>query len=426
MLQFKALGNIKQNFRYLLNLGTTFLSQSITALSILIITPVLLKNLGVDGFSLYGIVLNLVGFSVIFDFGLNLGMLRKLIIEKGNTDRLLSTLFCCYLLLCAIAIPLVYIFSGEMFEAYTNHVLLVCCIVALLFTQNTVAVFFDHIIQTNNIIFVGKIIRVVKLVVEFIVLFFLSKAGAAIYLFLASICINFVYILTLYYFAYKEKKFSLFYQLFSLPVLIAHFKYSIWYFIGSIASVLVFNAQIILISLEVGTSQLSRYLLVSRFFDVIRVGLTNFTQVLFPKLVHINHNLDWILIKNLFIKMLGRIVLITTVTTVLLLWVGEPIFIFWSKQSDQEMIWCFRLFAIFIGLVVIDNVSVVFLSALKMNKIPTIVSIGQGVLGLVLGYFFLQYKGLNGVVMASLIAFVATNLFFNTSYLWYRLNKHLD
>ncbi|MFW1123182.1 hypothetical protein ACEV8Z_24425, partial [Vibrio parahaemolyticus] len=67
-------------------MGTTFLSQGIAALTVLLITPVLLHNLGIKNFALYGIVINLVNTAVVFDFGLNIGLLRKLILNKENSS----------------------------------------------------------------------------------------------------------------------------------------------------------------------------------------------------------------------------------------------------------------------------------------------------------------------------------------------------
>ncbi len=56
------------NGRYLLNLGSTFFSQGTTAVVLLLLTPVLVKNLGESGFSIYGVLLNLVLVASVFDF----------------------------------------------------------------------------------------------------------------------------------------------------------------------------------------------------------------------------------------------------------------------------------------------------------------------------------------------------------------------
>ncbi|MFZ8272509.1 hypothetical protein ACO1K0_14150, partial [Staphylococcus aureus] len=75
----------------------------------------------------------------------------------------------------------------------------------------------------------------------------------------------------------------------------------------------------------------------------------------------------------------------------------------------MQIIKSFKLFSLFIVLVVLDNVAVVFLAALKFNKLPTIISLFQGALGLFLGYIWLQQEGIAGVIKASLVAFICTN-----------------
>ncbi|MFX7739783.1 hypothetical protein ABTJ99_20530, partial [Acinetobacter baumannii] len=67
------------------------------------------------------------------------------------------------------------------------------------------------------------------------------------------------------------------------------------------ATVLVFNAQMILISFQAAATEISGYLVLTRFFDIIRIGLTNFTQVLFPKIVQITTGANWEEIKKLFL-----------------------------------------------------------------------------------------------------------------------------
>ena len=86
----KSLGNY---FRYVSNLGATFLSQSVSAISILLLTPVLVEKLGKENFGLYGVLLNIVVFSSIFDFGLIIGLLRRLIHNKKESLALINSLF---------------------------------------------------------------------------------------------------------------------------------------------------------------------------------------------------------------------------------------------------------------------------------------------------------------------------------------------
>jgi O-antigen/teichoic acid export membrane protein len=62
----------------------TYFSQGVTAISLLILTPFLSYSLGINNFGIYGVLLNIISFSVIFDFGFNTGLLRKYILKSKS------------------------------------------------------------------------------------------------------------------------------------------------------------------------------------------------------------------------------------------------------------------------------------------------------------------------------------------------------
>jgi O-antigen/teichoic acid export membrane protein len=66
------------------------------------------------------------------------------------------------------------------------------------------------------------------------------------------------------------------------------------------------------------------------------------------------------------------------------------------------------------------------LSALKLNRAPTIVSIFQGLIGLALGYFLLPKYGITGIAVALLIALSSTSLIFNPYYLLKKIRLHIQ
>ncbi|MCA6440437.1 MAG: lipopolysaccharide biosynthesis protein [Sediminibacterium sp.] len=416
----------KTNSNYVFNVGTTFLSQGIAALTVLLITPVLLHNLGIKNFALYGIVINLVNTAVVFDFGLNIGLLRKLILNKENSSSLISSVLIFYISLGLITIPLIYLLNKNVLINYAYWPVGISIFIAFLFTQNTVVQLFDNLIQTQNKIYIGKLIRSVKLSVEFLLIWIAATYQSLVFIFGIMIFLNFIYIFTLYFFAKRELTFSLSTKLWSKKLLVSHLTYSGWYFAGSLATVLVFNAQMILISFQAAATEISGYLVVTRFFDIIRIGLTNFTQVLFPKIVQITTGANWEEIKKLFLSVWVKVALASVVAYLLLLTVGLYFFNYWSSLNNLQIIKSFKLFSLFIVLVVLDNVAVVFLAALKFNKLPTIISLFQGALGLFLGYIWLQHEGIAGVIKASLVAFICTNFLFNTGYLWHMLKQKIQ
>ncbi|MFZ9695678.1 MAG: hypothetical protein ACO3AY_07390, partial [Chitinophagaceae bacterium] len=80
----------------------------------------------------------------------------------------------------------------------------------------------------------------------------------------------------------KQVSFKIQWLQFDFSVLQSQLRYSFWYFQSMLATVIAYNIQILLLQHYLTAAQLTIFLLVFRFFEVFRTGLTNFTGVLFP------------------------------------------------------------------------------------------------------------------------------------------------
>lgn len=411
--------------RYLSNLGASFLSQAVTAVSILLLTPVLLQSLGEQMFGIYGILLNIIALSVVFDFGLNIGLLRKLIHEKEKSIHVVNSVFFFFVLLSIIAVPLFYIlFRFDVLKSDGQY-LITGIFTALIVGQNMLAVFFDVMIQSADKIFVGKIIRVAKTVLEFFVLYMLSRLGSIKWILAGSAMINLVYLLVLARYARKEVSYQLSVSYFRWNILADHLRYSFWYFQATISSVLVYNAQIIMIGSLVAPASVSRYFMVMRFFEVIRTGIGNFTLILFPSLSMMQAAAEWHRLRQMFLRVLLRVVVLVILMGLAILTIGEQLFIYWSKYNDQATLQLFRWYTLLIALLLIEHVPFTFLSAFKFNKLPAVVGTVQGIAGLILTWFLVPAYGIAGAVIGSVIALLGTNFLFNPVYLFSKMKVHI-
>lgn len=417
---------LKLSPNYLVNLMTTFLSQACSAGLIILLIPILQENFSVAEFSNYGVLLNIILFTSAFDFGLNLGLMRRLIHERVKASILISSSFFFYLLLFAISIPIfLLLFYTKMLHtsgSFFFHALLT----SLLVLQTIVATLFDVILQASNKIFVGKLIRIGKTIIEFIVLYYCSRQGSAAVLLLASGVLNFFFIGTLFFFSKRETDYTISLHRFSWYALVDHIKYSFWYFLNSIGVVFVFNSQIIMLNAVATKTEVASYILVSRFLDVVRMGATNFTVILFPSLAAKEVMGAWNDLRKTYFKVLGGVFFLSVCILLFLLTIGKFIFQYWSGQTGDEIDQLFTIFSVFTILIVIDNVSSVFLHALRLNKVQTIISIGQGLLALSIGYFLLKEMGIIGFAIGSVIALLLTNFVYNPMFLMKELRKRSE
>ena len=417
---------ILNNKRYLLNVGTTFFSQFANAVTLIILTPLLSSYLGLSNFGTYGVIINVIAFSVILDFGLNIGLVRSFIHQSSSLKDLSNSIFIFFTSLLFLLFPIFLIFYFNYFQNTNLELFQIAGLTTVIVVQNILAGYFDALIQAQNKIYVSKIIRASKLLLELIFILIFIKSIHLIGLLTIMFFVNVAYLLSLYLYLKKATQFTINYNHFKFQVLLSHFKYCFWYFVSSLATVLVFNTQVLILNYYNGPTIAAKYLVVVRFFDIIRIAATNFTQVLFPKIIQIEYLGDWKLIKIMLFSVYKKISILIIFILLFLYFFGFQLFVYWSRLNDPSLSLLFNLYLIFTSLIIFDNVSVIFLSALKLNKIPTLVSIGQGLLGILLSILLLYYIGYIGILAGFLISFIFTNLFFNPYYLLQSVNKRLE
>lgn len=408
---------MKLSNNYLLNLVTTFLSQACSAGLIIFLIPILQKNFTIENFSNYGVLLNIIVFTAALDFGLNIGLMRRLIQETDKASILISTTFFFFLGLFFIMLPLFILLFNSSILPGTNRTVINAFFVAILVIQTIIASLFDVILQSENKIFVGKLVRIGKTLLEFVLLYLVSKEGSVTLLLLVSAAVNFVYMITLYYFSKQSTYYQITISAFNILALFDHIKYSFWYFLNSIGVVIVFNSQVILLNALTTKSEVASYFLVTRFLDVVRLGTTNFTIILFPSLAKKEANGEWNDLRKTYFKVFTYVFILSVTILIFLLTVGRVIFQYWSGQTGYEINQVFTVFSIFTILIVIDNVSAVFLHAFRLNKVQTIISLIQGSIALILGSFLLQRMGIIGFAIASIVALLFTNFWYNPTFL---------
>jgi len=403
---------------YLINLAATFSSQAATAIAIILLTPLLLTQLGEAGFSLYGVVLNLIVVASVFDFSLNTTLVRRLILHPDKANESINAVFNFFLLVLFCSIPLYY-FSFVLGAVHiTEKKLIMALLVALIVAQNMLAVLFESVMQSVNQWKQAKLIRVLRTLIETVLLYWISGMGKIEYLFYVTGGVNLIYITALALIAKKHVDFRLGIGKLNFSLLLAHLKDSFWYFQNSIASVITFNFQIIMMSHLLTAGQMTIYLLVFRFFEIVRTGLTNFAMLLFPSITQKQKEGNWRGVLLYYKKSLFLVALITAVTMAGLFVWGYKLFVYWSKIKTDTALIVYLIYCVYIALIVVDHVSGVFLSALKFNKNTAVVSSIQSLLLLMLTYILIKEFGVFGAALASLIAFVSTSLWYNPWHLW--------
>jgi len=405
---------------YLANIAATFGAQFVTALSVLILMPRLLDALGEEQFAVYGIILNAIIFGGMFDFGMSVGLLRRLIHENNQAGKLITLVFTFYMLTFIIGTPVLLLLHSVTDKFMSGLTLFQVVLMTILILQNILATLFDIVIQSTQKIFKAKMIRMVKILAELISILLVLEQGNLNGVLLCMVVFNLVYVLLLRHQSMEivgkdQPLFSL-----NFTLLKEHLNYSLWYFLAALSTILVFNSQLFVLDIMAGPHVVAQFVLFNRFFEIIRFAVSNFTVVLQPAIVDSEVNSPE-KVKHLYKTAVLRVFLLLTGVFLIFNQWGYDIFMWWSKNKypfDKSL---FQLFLFYTILILIDNVSALFLSALKLNKTTTIISLVQGALVVMAPVFFFSTHGLFGVIAASCAALLLTNFIFNPVYLWRRI-----
>ena len=138
------------------------------------------------------------------------------------------------------------------------------------------------------------------------------------------------------------------------------------------------------------STQMAIFLMVFRFYEVLRLGMTNFAQVLFPSISALQAKGEWALLTKKFKEVWVRVFVLSLVVLVLLIMWGNRVFIWWSGYDSPEGNTLFLSYALYLFLLVVDHVSVIFLLGLRFTKIPAIVSTIQSLLSVVVTIYFIK------------------------------------
>jgi len=146
-------------------------------------------------------------------------------------------------------------------------------------------------------------------------------------------------------------------------------------------------------------------------------------MLLFPSITSRQKMGDWIGLQQYYTRAIIAVSIIVGLTmSAVLIW-GDEVFVYWSKEQSSIALSLFFVYGIYVGLLVIDHVSVVFVSALKFNRNTSVMSSVQSVLLIILTYVFIRQYGVLGAAFASVTAFVTTSLWYNPFHLWRKMRR---
>lgn len=420
------LGKLLHNRLYMMNVGSSFLSQLFSALYVIILTPRLLQSLGEISFAQYGIILSAITIGSILDLGMNTSILRRVIHEKEKQNALFITLVSFYGALFVLMLVLLSIFSYTSVTFFKGLDVTQLILLLVLVLQSLLVLLLDNLVQSTQKIYIAKSIRCLKTFLELVCILLSLQYHSLSLVLVIIVAFNFLFLVGSFIYARQALQLDFSWIHVNLNLFFDHLKYSFWYYMTALSAVMVFQSQVFIVNAISGTTLVVQFLLFNRFFDIIRMAVSNFTAVLYPSIVFAESEQRHRDVRSLFFNALFRALLILCCIFCVLFFTGKDLFLWWTHGQvayDHTVFWLLLVYSI---LILVDNVSAVFLSALKLNKLPTIVSLVQGLLVVLLTTVLVPRYGLIGLGIASIAALASTSLFFNPFFLLKKLHVAKD
>lgn len=406
-----------------------------------VVTPLLVNRLGHERYAVYVLLFTVIGYFTLSNIGLPQTLVRDLIQARQNQDddlinRLINSMLFYYLVIIGIVIGgVILLFYWDPWQIgrllvkqpeFVSTFSLGMLLVSLSFAVSFLSELFQAVINAQNLIHVNQRVRLFQVV----------GGGVATYaalmlrptvetIIVANVIVNALAMAAYYFFSRQVLSYRIDLRKRDWALFRSMLPSSFWYFLSGVSVILIFQADSILISSILGLTALSFYALMYRFSDIARQLLGTISNVLFPKVAAMFMERRYADIARLHNRMLLGMTALSCLGGVALYTAGYDFFRWWvgaENAAGRDVFIWFVLFTVLFG---INQVSGLFLGAIGYHKNGVIVGIIQGIVKLGLGIGLARHYGITGIIMATVIALVLTNLWYSPYY-FNRVVKNLD
>ncbi|MGI1988467.1 lipopolysaccharide biosynthesis protein [Shewanella glacialipiscicola] len=380
-------------------------------------TPSFIKQFGDEDFGIYLIILSVMSYLSLCNFGVP-QTLTRLLSKNSSTTKIGSKdsqyitasiiLFICVSLIVSLTYSAIVTFFNIQVEFISFLQILIYLITKLLFDV------FDSINKSKENYFPGKILIAINLIMSSgFALFLVSKGfglSGVIYGYTLAMLLSFLMIMM---YTYHVVKLRFEFDLSDLNSNMSQMMpSSFWYLAGAIGAIIIFQLDAITIGYVLGPASLVIFGIYFRIADILRQVICSSSDILFTRIAEnkMSNNQCY----ALHYKMIAISILLSAIFSAALFLFGFDLVAYWMGIKEQVDIVLKFGIALYIMLFSINHVSSVFLGALNLHKKPVLVAYIQALINLALTVTLLKTTGNESwAIIASVISLLLTNLWYN-------------
>lgn len=401
----------------------------------ILLTPYMITKLGGEYYGLWILLNSVIGYFNLSNLGLGTTLLKELsqtenttIINKYITSTLglfflISIVVSFIFLILVINFDRLFLVSKDMMETAS----IAFCILYLIFIINLIFSVFKTLLFAKGMLHVQNFIGVLQSIMTAILTFLvLYKGYLLIEIVLVNLVMTIVFSCIFVFFTIKNIDFTISYKYFDITILKSMVLPSTHYFLISIAGIVVFNSDNLIISSFIGLSAVAIYSIGYKLVSIAQNFLFHIVDILLPNIASLYADNKYDEILDLHNKVLFYSIVLAVPGYTILYFFGTNIIEIWVGKEFTLEANILKVFVIFAFIHTWVHVSAIFVAAIGIHKETSYMAILEAVLNILLSLVLLKYYGLFGVALGTLLAHLLTNAWFVTWWFYKNVNKKLD
>lgn len=381
------------------NLFSLGLIHSVNLLVPLLITPYLIKTVGISSFGVIATAQSIVVFfNILTDFGFNLSSVRRIAQAQGNVEqieKIINGVVFLKLILLSISFIL-FVVLVTVVPQFNKHLELYLFSFSIVIGQACLPLWFYQGIEKINITIIPVIIS--KLLTIAAIFFFIKSESNSP---LVNIFFGIGNIIAgLYLFGIMRKEYKISFKLINLNILSVEFKNGFAMFTSNVAVVIHANSSLIILSFFLTPLSLGIYSVVDKIVQILKGILSLVHQAFYPRICNIVKESDNALFN--FIKKIYGIVWSIVLLVCLILFFFSNLIVSYFIKEPQSIIFAGNLLHYLSFILLITSLNMPFYqSLLAYNKdwLAVRILFVAAVLSLLLSLILIPLFKINGAII---------------------------
>jgi len=401
----------------------------------LLLLPLMVKNLGNELYGLWILFTTIIAYLGISGFGFGTTFIKE--VSKSDNTHILNTYFnttlMFYLLISLILIPIniyIYVNLENLFlidQIYVLEAKRVYVLFVLTFYVNFLSSLLGSLLFAKNLLYLQNYLSIIISISSFVSMYVALYFGYSIItLGLINLFFSLCSMLLLYLIVKRKVTFELSWKHFDMHTLKQMFHPSIHYFFITASAMIILYSDNIIISSFIGLSSLTLFYIAYKVVSIPQNLLFKIVDVAIPDISKMYEKKQYKQIIKLHNKMLVISLIMGIFGFGFLHVYGLDLIGWWV---GEERIINTNVFHVFIYFAIIHagvHVSAVFLVAMGEHTKTSYMTMVDASLNIIISIVLLQYYGLLGIALGTLIAHLCTSAWFTTWWFYKIINSKIN